>query len=156
MSIEDDISFLERVSTLSLLGREALRILAIGAESRYVHDGDVLFREGEVADAGYVVQEGAFTLASGNARTGIAPITVGPGALIGELALLTETVRPATATATEPSSVIRIPRKLFLKMLEGYPDAARRLREVIALRATQAMHEIANVRPAFDIAAKPE
>jgi CRP-like cAMP-binding protein len=156
MSIEDDISFLERVPTLSLLGREALRILAIGAESRYVHDGDVLFREGEVADAGYVVQEGAFTLASGNARTGIAPITVGPGALIGELALLTETVRPATATATEPSSVIRIPRKLFLKMLEGYPDAARRLREVIALRATQAMHEIANVRPAFDIAAKPE
>jgi CRP-like cAMP-binding protein len=156
MSIEDDISFLERVSTLSLLGREALRILAIGAESRYVHDGDVLFREGEVADAGYVVQEGAFTLASGNARTGIAPITVGPGALIGELALLTETVRSATATATEPSSVIRIPRKLFLKMLEGYPDAARRLREVIALRATQAMHEIANVRPAFDIAAKPE
>jgi CRP-like cAMP-binding protein len=83
-------------------------------------------------------------------------MTVGPGALIGELALLTETVRPATATATEPSSVIRIPRKLFLKMLEGYPDAARRLREVIALRATQAMHEIANVRPAFDVAAKPE
>ncbi len=156
MSIEDDISFLERVPTLSLLGREALRILAIGAESRYVHDGDVLFREGEVADAGYVVQEGAFTLASGNARIGSAPMAVGPGALIGELALLTETVRPATATATEPSSVIRIPRKLFLKMLEGYPDAARRLREVIALRATQAMHEIANVRPAFDVAAKPE
>ena len=156
MSIEDDISFLERVPTLSLLGREALRILAIGAESRYVHDGDVLFREGEVADAGYVVQEGAFTLASGNARIGITPMAVGPGALIGELALLTETVRPATATATEPSSVIRIPRKLFLKMLEGYPDAARRLREVIALRATQAMHEIANVRPAFDVAAKPD
>jgi CRP-like cAMP-binding protein len=156
MTIEDDISFLERVPTLSLLGREALRILAIGAESRYVHDGDVLFREGEVADAGYVVQEGSFTLASGNARIGIAPITVGPGALIGELALLTETVRPATATATEPSSVIRIPRKLFLKMLEGYPEAAGRLREVIALRATQAMHEITNVRPAFDVAAKPE
>jgi CRP-like cAMP-binding protein len=156
MSIEDDISFLERVPTLSLLGREALRILAIGAESRYVHDGDVLFREGEVADAGYVVQEGSFTLSSGNARMGIGPVTVGPGALIGELALLTETVRPATATATEPSSVIRIPRKLFLKMLEGYPDAARRLREVIALRATQAMHEIANVRTAFDVGAKPE
>jgi CRP-like cAMP-binding protein len=156
MTIEDDISFLERVPTLSLLGREALRILAIGAESRYVHDGDVLFREGEVADAGYVVQEGSFTIASGNARIGVAPITVGPGALIGELALLTETVRPATATATEPSSVIRIPRKLFLKMLEGYPEAAGRLREVIALRATQAMHEITTVRPAFDIVLKPE
>ena len=43
MSIEDDIAFLERVPTLALLGRDALRILAIGAESRYLHDGNVLF-----------------------------------------------------------------------------------------------------------------
>src|SRR5437870_13885719 len=118
MSIDDDIAFLERVPTLTLLGREALRILAIGAESRYVHDGDVLFREGEVADAGYVVQEGSFTLASGNACIGVEPVTVGPGALLGELAPLTETGPPASATPTDPSSVIRIPRKLFLKMLE--------------------------------------
>ena len=47
------------------------------------------------------------------------------GALIGELALLTETKRPVTAVAREPSSVVRIPRQLFLKTLEGYPDAAR-------------------------------
>ena len=37
MTIEDDIAFFERVPTLSLLGRAALRILAIGAESRFVH-----------------------------------------------------------------------------------------------------------------------
>jgi CRP-like cAMP-binding protein len=155
MTIDDDIAFLERVPTLSLLGRDALRILAIGAESRYVHDGDALFREGEVADAGYVIQEGSFRLASGRARTGVDPVTVGPGALLGELALLTETVRPATATANEPSSVIRIPRKLFLKMLEGYPDAANRLREIITLRAQEAMREIDSVRPVFDGADKP-
>jgi Cyclic nucleotide-binding domain len=125
MTIDDDIAFLERVPTLALLGRDALRILAIGAESRYVHDGDVLFREGEVADAGYVIQEGSFLLASGRPRPGVEPVTVGPGALLGELALLTETVRPATATANEPSSVIRIPRKLFLKMLEGDHHVAR-------------------------------
>src|SRR5262249_1753509 len=109
MTIEDDIAFFERVPTLSLLGREALRILAIGAESRYVHGGDVLFREGEMADSSYVVQEGAFTLGSERAQAA-APATVGPGALLDELALLTETVRAATATATEPSNVIRIPR----------------------------------------------
>jgi CRP-like cAMP-binding protein len=152
MTIEDDISFLERVPTLALLGREALRILAIGAESRYVHDGDVLFREGEAADGGYVVQEGAFTLTS--QQPGVDPLTVKAGALVGELALLTETVRPATATATEPSSVIRIPRQLFLKMLEGYPDAARRLREVIASRAEKAMWDIHRMRSAFDVVHK--
>ena len=63
MTIEDDIAFFERVPTLGLLGRDALRILAIGAESRYVHGGEVLFNAGEPADAGFVVQEGSFSLA---------------------------------------------------------------------------------------------
>src|SRR5262249_40848807 len=42
MTIEDDIAFFERVPTLSILGRQALRILAIGAETRYIHGGEVL------------------------------------------------------------------------------------------------------------------
>ena len=58
MSIEDDIAFIERVPTLRMLGRTALRILAIGAESRYVHQGEVLFNVGDTTDCGYVIQEG--------------------------------------------------------------------------------------------------
>lgn len=144
MSIEDDIRFFEQVSTLALLGREPLRILAIGAESRYVHGGDVLFRTGESADAAYVVQEGSFRLASG--QKGEAGVTVGPGALIGEMALLTETRRPATATACEPSTVMRIPRALFLKMLEGYPDAAARLRDSLLARTELATRDMRKLR----------
>jgi len=148
MSIEDDIRFFEQVSGLALLGREPLRILAIGAESRYVHGGDILFRRGESADAAYVVQEGSFRLAPD--ENGEAGVTVGPGALIGEMALLTETKRPVTATACEPSSVMRIPRTLFLKMLEGYPDAARRLRDHIAARTNEAAQDIIDVRSTLD------
>jgi CRP-like cAMP-binding protein len=144
MSIEDDIRFFEQVSTLALLGREPLRILAIGAESRYVHGGDILFRAGESADAAYVVQEGSFRLAS--EQKGEAGVTVGPGALIGEMALLTETKRPATATACEPSTVMRIPRTLFLKMLEGYPDAAARLRDSLLARTEQATRDMRKLR----------
>ena len=103
-----------------MLGRDALRILAIGAESRYVHKGEVLFLAGEPADCGYVVQEGSFQLAS-RLQSWPADVIVGPGTLLGELALIAETKRPATATASEPSTVIRISRSLFLKMLEGYP-----------------------------------
>ena len=70
MTIEDDIAFFERVPTLGLLGRDALRILAIGAESRYVHSGEVLFAAGEEADAGFVIQEGSFSLSTGRAGDG--------------------------------------------------------------------------------------
>jgi CRP-like cAMP-binding protein len=149
MSIEDDIAYFERVPTLALLGREALRILAIGAENRYVHSGNVLFHEGETADGGYVVQEGSFALAPERSN-GTAPVTVGAGTLLGELALITETTRRVTATAQEPSTVIRIPRSLFLKMLEGYPEAAERLREDILRRAVEASRDINAVRGALD------
>ena len=119
MGIEDDILFIERVPTLRALGRDALRILAIGAESRYVHKGEVLFMAGEAADSGYVIQEGSFRLEGASKPAG--EIIAGPGTLLGELALISEIKRPATATANEPSTVIRISRSLFLKMLEGYP-----------------------------------
>ena len=149
MTIEDDIVFFERVPTLGLLGRDALRILAIGAESRYVHGGEVLFGMGDEADAGFVIQEGSFSLSSGQASES-EPLVVGRGALIGELALITETTRPATATALEPSTVLRIPRSLFLKMLDGFPSAAERLRDILTTRSNQSAADIYSVRSILD------
>ena len=147
MTIEDDIGFFERVPTLSLLGRQALRILAIGAETRYIHGGEVLFNACDEADGGFVIQEGRFSLASSeDDRT----ITVGPFTLLGELALFTETQRPATATALEPSTVLLIPRELFIKMLDSFPDAARKLREILAKRLDISAREIDNVRAVLD------
>jgi CRP-like cAMP-binding protein len=153
VSIEDDIAFFERVPTLRLLGRTALRILAIGAESRYVHDGEALFVAGDPADGGYVIQEGSFDVSAGHDAA--AGIVAGPGTLLGEVALLTETQRPATAVAREPSTVIRISRSLFLKMLEGYPDAALKLREQLATRAEQSVQEIGQIRARLDASEAP-
>jgi CRP-like cAMP-binding protein len=153
LSIEDDIAFLERVPALRLLGRTALRILAIGSESRNVNSGETLFSLGDRTDCGYVVQEGSFTL---TAPTTPEEFVAGPGTLMGELALLVETKRPATAVAREPSVVIRISRSLFQKMLEGYPDAAVKLREQLNKSAAQAMSDMRDVRKLLDTSKAPD
>jgi CRP-like cAMP-binding protein len=64
------------VPALRILGREALRILAIGAETRYIHEGISLFGEGEDADSAYVVQEGSFDLVS--EKNALPPSVAGP------------------------------------------------------------------------------
>ena len=138
MSIDDDVALLERVPTLHLLGTAALRMLAIGSEPRDVARGDLLFSEGDEADAGFIVQRGAFRLKDG----GGAEIVAGPGALIGELALVVAMPRPSTATALEHSSVIRIARSLFQRVLESDPAAARRLRDEFASRTSQIASDI--------------
>jgi CRP-like cAMP-binding protein len=138
MSIEDDVALLERVPTLRLLGTTSLRMLAIGSEQRDFARGDVLFNAGEDADAGYIVQRGAFRIEDG----GGVEIIAGPGALIGELALVVAMPRPSTATALEHSSVIRVARSLFQRVLESDPAAARRLRDEFANRTSQIASEI--------------
>jgi CRP-like cAMP-binding protein len=147
MAIDDDIAFLERVPTLSLLGRQALRILAIGAVTRQVDRGEVLFSAGEQADGGFVIQKGSFRLSQSEDGE---EITVGPCTLLGEVALFAETRRRTTAAALEPSIVLSIPRPLFIRMLDSFPDAARRLRETLASRLDDATREIVKVRAFLD------
>ena len=138
MSIEDDVALLERVPTLRLLGTTALRMLAIGSEQRDFARGDVLFNADDDADAGFIVQRGAFRIEDGAG----AEIVAGPGALIGELALVVAMRRPSTATALEHSSVIRVARSLFQHVLESDPVAARRLRDEFANRTSQIASDI--------------
>lgn len=147
MTIEDEIVFLERVPILRRLGAGALRSLAIAVESYSVKAGQVLFTAGEAADGAFVVQQGSFSLKP--QRAGEPEVTAGPGTLLGESALLAETTRPATATAREASTVLRISRATFLKILESYPDAAQRLRGLIASRTDQWTREIENIRAAL-------
>jgi CRP-like cAMP-binding protein len=138
MSIDDDVALLERVPTLRLLGAASLRMLAIGSEQRDFVRGDVLFNQGDDADAGFVVQRGAFRVEDGAGAEMIA----GPGTLIGELALVVPMKRPSSAIALEHSSVIRVARSLFQRVLESDPAAARRLRDEFAIRSSQIASDI--------------
>ena len=138
MSIEDDIALLAHVPILQLLGTASLRMLAIGSEQRNLARGDFLFHAGDAADAGFIVQRGRFRVEDG----GSAEIIAGPGALIGELALIVAMRRPSSAVALEPSAVIRIARSLFQRVLESDPVAARKLRDELANRTSQIASDI--------------
>jgi CRP-like cAMP-binding protein len=149
VTIEDDIAFLARVPTFAKFGFAALQIVAIGSEARQLADGEVLFSAGETTEAGYVIQAGSLQLTTNDPQSE-SGVKFGPGALIGELALLTETVCPATAVAAEPTTVIRISRNLFRKVLEGFPDAALLMRDRLAVRVNQSNGELLRVRAILD------
>ncbi len=149
MGLDDDIAFFERVPIFAALDKQALRILAIGAETKQLPSGAVLFYAGELADGGYIVQEGSLRLDPGTFTEGN-EITVGPGTLVGELALLTDMVCQSTAIAKEPLTVIRISRSLFRKMLEGYPAAAVTLRDIMAKRLDNWQLELGSVKKALE------
>ncbi|MGD9920027.1 MAG: Crp/Fnr family transcriptional regulator [Pseudorhodoplanes sp.] len=149
MSIDNDIAILEQVPMLRALGRAALRLIALGAETREVRPGEVLFRPGDRIDCAYVVQAGVFRLSADPDLAGNG-IEAGPGTLLGEFALLAEGAQPLTAVAQDQARVIRVSRSMFLKILEDDPSVAMRLRDYVAQRARQSIAELLEVRYALD------
>ena len=149
MSIDNDIAILERVPMLRALGRSALRMIAVAAETRQVQPGETLFRPGERIDCAYVVQDGAFLLSAEPGRSGKA-IEVGPGTMLGEFALLAESAQPLTATAVDNAVVTRISRSMFLRILEDDVGAAVRLRDYVAQRARASIADVLEVRYTLD------
>jgi CRP-like cAMP-binding protein len=144
MSLDDDVATLAKVPMLNVLGRQTLRMVAVGAETRDLAEGDILFPPDAKADCAYVIQSGVFKVGpdAERARDGF---EAGPGDMLGEFALLSETAQPLTAVALEPSTVMRISRSMFLKILETDGEAALRLRNYVAKRAQAAVSDALSV-----------
>jgi CRP-like cAMP-binding protein len=157
MALEDDIAFLSRIPTFGVLGREPLRILAISAEQIHVRSGQVLFEEGEPADGGYVVVYGGIEMkGTRDHAAGSSGVVARAGTLVGESALVVDTLRPATGTAVEPTGLMRIPRSVFLRMLEGEPGAAVALRKMMSRRLKSTLSDLDMVAPLFEEEGEPE
>ena len=145
MGLEDDIGKLARIPAFAGIEREALRLIAFSAETRILRAGDVLFRRDEISNDGFVLLAGSIAMDASSDGAATARIVRPPG-LIGDLALLTQTRRPATAIAREPSTVLRISRLLFRRVLHEFPDSAERLRQSIGTRLLQFTGELGSVR----------
>jgi CRP-like cAMP-binding protein len=149
MSLDDDIRALRLVPMLGEFSDEKLRLLAFSAENRRFRAGQRLFAAGERADGGYVVRSGQIGLyAKGDDDRPIELIA--SGGLVGELALIVDGERATTAIAVEDSEVIQIRRPLFRRMLEEYPDLARRLQARLAAGLVETTRALLPVKRRLD------
>ena len=142
MALHDDVRSLASNPTLRDIDPEGLRLIAFSAEARILRAGDVLFQAGDTSDGGYVVLSGVIALETTNAPA----VIVRPPGLIGDSALITETIRSATAIAREPSSVLKISRALFRRVLSEYPDSAEKLRRTLGARLADLSDDLARLR----------
>jgi CRP-like cAMP-binding protein len=108
----------------------------------------VLFRAGEPSDGAVLVVSGAVALTvqdDGKPATEI----IGPGAMIGELALFTSVPRQVTAIAREPTQVMRLPRSVMRRVLGESPDSAEAIANAIGERLLGFVGELTAVQEAL-------
>ena len=115
-----------------LAAGELARIAEQG--TRRLGAGEVLFREGDSADDAFVIRSGEVEILR---RVGGADAVLavrGPAEVIGEMALLADDARSATARARTEVEVLVVPKSAFDALASSSPDVARALLGVFVAR----------------------
>jgi CRP-like cAMP-binding protein len=134
-NLQHDVEALRQMPLFAGLPPARLKLIAYAAEALHIAAGEVLVREGDPADAVYVITDGQAEV-SLQTREGRAVIlrSIGGGGLFGETAVLAGTPRTATVTATTAVTALRIGAPLFRELLQENPLLALGVAELLAQR----------------------
>ena len=130
------IELLKRTPLFAACSKAELRALASSADELDLREGTVVTREGRPGRE-------FFVLVSGTARVtkdGKAIAELGAGDWFGEIALLTDTPRTATITATSPVDVLVITDRRFRNVVETMPSIALKILASLADRLARDAH----------------
>ena len=100
--------------------------------------GETIFKEGEVGDGVYLLVEGSLALETNKVKV----LRLESGEWVGELALIDEAPRSASAIAETDALLLKWTREDFMKALKGNPEVvhgilktlSRKLRQDLALQ----------------------
>jgi CRP-like cAMP-binding protein/MFS family permease len=122
------IAILERLGIFAAAPQSVLERLAAACEPVEFAAGTAIVREGEPADALYVILEGSVGVSAHGETGGEERLrTMGPDTYFGEIGLLERIPRTATVAAEAPTRCYRIDGDEFLDALTTTPPAASML-----------------------------
>ena len=124
---------LERIPALTLLSDEVRKLVEASFEAVAYSLGDEIVREGDPADAFYVLVDGSASVVKRSVTGGEVALNVLHGGdTFGEMALLEDTTRAATVRASGRVEALRLDRQRLLgsdPVLSGGADGVRGARE---------------------------
>jgi CRP-like cAMP-binding protein len=115
------VAALHKVVMFTDIPGSALAAVARQATEVSVDPGDPIVVEGAIEDHLFVIVDGRVRIHHGDRTL----TELGPGATVGELAALVPEPRSASATAIEPTTLLRLDKPVLDELLADRPALAR-------------------------------
>ncbi|KAA8575949.1 hypothetical protein EYC84_006114 [Monilinia fructicola] len=126
------VGFLPRTSLERIVEKLILHI-DFALEWVQVNAGQVIYHQGDDSDAIYIVLNGRLRLVVNNDEAGMKVIgEYGQGESVGELEVMTESVRPATLHAIRDTELAKFPKTLFNSLAQEHPGITIKISKIIA------------------------
>lgn len=141
---------LARVPLLGRLSPLERATLAGQLQPLHIDRGHVIMRQGEPADALYLIESGQVVVEQGSQ-----PIAgLSEGDFFGEMALLTSQPHRANVRALTPTDILALPGAAFQRLIEERPDLEAQLRMVVEqrIRNTAAVNDDAVLARQLELA----
>lgn len=130
------IELLKRTPLFAGCSKSELRALARTADELDLREGTVITREGRPGREFFVLVSGAARVT----KNGKKVADLGAGDWFGEIALLTDSPRTATVTATSPVDVLVITDRGFRDVVETMPSIALKILSSVSQRLAHDAH----------------
>ena len=138
----NEVELLRRVPLFSGIDAAKLKLLAYTSDVVTYRSGQVLFRGGDVGDAAYVIIKGDAEV-SVKTDGGEVPVAqLHDGDFLGEIAILCDTPRTATVTASSELKTLRIRKEPFFQLMRQFPELAIEMTRQLAERLTRTTAEL--------------
>ena len=147
MSVRADAETFRSIPIFSGCESVHLQLLAFSAARQNFETGDLVIKQGLRGAAAYMILSGrADIVAEPMGRIGSA----GPGALLGEVAMIGDSPYAISARATEPLSTARIDRELFMRIAREYPEFGAAVFDALSRKLDTSMGDLSIARHAFE------
>jgi len=146
MLLKDEVGMLRQVPLFSGVAPAKLKLLAFTSDRVTYAPGQMLFRQGDVGDAAYVVLSGKAEVMVDSPTGQIKVAEVDPNSIVGEIAILCNVSRTATVRATTAVEALRIRKDHFLRLLGEYPEMTVEIMRVLADRLSHTTAELTEER----------
>ncbi len=142
MSLKEEVYLLQRIPLFQNVEASKLKLLAFTSERVAFEAGHVLFNEGDMGDAAYIIMEGEAEVSVRSPAGPVVVATLGRNAFLGEIAILCDVPRTATITARQRLVCLRISKDLFLRLINEFPQMAVSVVRELAHRLEQTNNKL--------------
>ncbi|MHC5210661.1 MAG: cyclic nucleotide-binding domain-containing protein [Planctomycetota bacterium] len=117
-----------------------------GALGHVYQDGEVIIRQGDEGECMYVILEGQVRVLVGQDGRQVEVATLGPGELVGEMAIFDKEVRSATVVAMGETRALTLDRANFMRRIHDDPMLAWRVVTAMSKRIRRLDEDVARLR----------
>jgi CRP-like cAMP-binding protein len=134
MSLKQEFELLRRVPLFAEIEPSRLKLLAFMSERVGYDPGKLIVRQGDPADAAYLIIDGEAEVIAESPSGPVILATLGANEIVGEMGILCNMPRNATVRAKERLVALRISKEPFMRMVREFPNISVAIMQELAHR----------------------